>query len=129
MKKKIFNILFIIGSLLNLMPIIYSLKKLVHYIPFLQKYGIDMPGETFELTVCFGVIFTIALFCMFCFTFVLFKINRVELTYTKEEIAAKVKEMRKAREERKEATKRNKTEQKKKDLQKQLDELNEKDGE
>ena len=87
-----------------------------------------MPGETFELAVCFGVIAAISLFIMFVLIFVFFKINRAELSYTKDEITAKVAAMKKARQERKESKQREKEEQKNADLQRQLDELNRKDG-
>lgn len=129
MKKKKLNIFLVISFFINFMPAIYSIKKVFYYVHFLQKYGIDMPGETFELALCFAFIALISLFSMFVFIFAFFKINRAELSYTKDEIAAKVAAMKQARQERKQSAQREKEEQKKADLQRQLDELNRKDGE
>jgi hypothetical protein len=129
MNKKVLNILFIIGFIASFMPAIYSIIKLIRYIPFLQKYGLDMPGETLELTLCFSFIALISILSIFIFVCAFIYLNRAELTYTKEEIAAKVAAMKQARQERKESAQREKDEQKKADLQRQLDELNRKDGE
>ena len=123
MKKKKLNIFLVISFFINFMPAIYSIKKVFYYVPFLQKYGIDMPGETFELALCFGLIALISLFSMFVFIFAFFKINRAELSYTKEEIAAKVAAMKQARQERKESVQRERNERKKAKLEDELKKL------
>nr|DAR84807.1 MAG TPA: Selenoprotein S (SelS) [Caudoviricetes sp.] len=128
MKKKKLNIFLIISFFINFMPVIYSIKKVFYYVPFLQKYGIDMPGETFELALCFGFIALISLFSMFVLIFTFFKTNRAELIYTKDETAAKVAAMKQARQERKENKQREKDERKKAELQRQLDEIDKKNS-
>lgn len=131
MKKKMLNIMLIISAVLLFVTIPTTIDEII-----IQSAIFDTSNlmrEVYERALTIFVRYCISLFAaLFGFVtnvLVLITINRAELSYTKDEIAAKVAAMKQARQERKESKQREKEEQKKADLQRQLDELNRKDGE
>lgn len=130
MKKKVYNVLLIFAIIFALLCFVFNLIILIDFADLTVKF-VTMTYVKLKAIFIYLSIFS-TLFSLFVLVFLIIigiKINRAELTYTKEEIAAKVAAMKQARQERKESAQREKDEQKKADLQRQLDELNRKDGE
>lgn len=131
MKKKVLNILLIISAVLLLISIPLAIDELTIQSAFFEASNLSEAVYQRALTVFirYCIWLFAALFGLILNIMVLITINRAELSYTKDEIAAKVAAMKQARQERKQSAQREKEEQKKADLQRQLDELNKKDGE
>lgn len=141
MKKKVYNVLLIIAIIFAFLCFVFNLIMLIDFADktvqsvsvmdlFYKNIGNRMNVQIRPEFIYFSIFST--LFSLFTLVFLIIigiKINRAELSYTKDEIAAKVAAMKKARQERKESKQHEKEEQKKADLQRQLDELNKKDGE
>ena len=140
-KKKVYNVLLIIAIafaflcfVFNLIMFIDFTDRTVHAVTWFNtvlKNTETFVGFDIKIHFLYFSIFS-TLFSLFVLVFLIIigiKINRAELSYTKDEIAAKVAAMKQARQERKQSAQREKEEQKKADLQRQLDELNRKDGE
>lgn len=130
MKKKVYNVLLILAIIFALLCFVFNLIILIDFADLSVSFAKYVSFQLEHIFLYFSIFST--LFSLFVLVFLIIigiKINRAELSYTKDEIAAKVAAMKQARQERKESKQREKEEQKKADLQRQLDELNRKDGE
>lgn len=140
MKKNIYNVLLVLAILFALLCFVFNVIMLIDFadktvqtvsvldISF-KKIGTRSYVTIRPEFLYFSIFSTIfSLFTLVFLIIVGIKINRAELTYTKDEIAAKVAAMKQARQERKENKQREKDERKKAELRRQLDEIDKKNS-